>query len=139
LSTVCQLHDLPGGTTLRALRPFGSLPTKARCAREIQRRANYEARASDPDFPADNLEKVPNCSPNSASIPSSAESSFGKAERRSIFSISSGSCTRDGESPVAERTAHSGSGKTPSGRPSKPGPVSRSIGTTRQPVHRRDS
>jgi hypothetical protein len=23
LSTVCQLHDLPDGTTLRALRPFG--------------------------------------------------------------------------------------------------------------------
>jgi hypothetical protein len=37
------------------------------------------------------------------------------------------------------RTAHSGSGKTPGGRPSKPGPVSRSIGTTWQPVHRRDS
>src|SRR6266852_6894296 len=41
--------------------------------------------------------------------------------------------------PAAERTAHSGSGKTPGGRPSKPGPVSRSIGTTLQPVHRRDS
>src|SRR5882724_3415517 len=41
--------------------------------------------------------------------------------------------------PAAERTAHGGSGKTPGGRPSKPGPVSRSIGTTWQPVHRRDS
>src|SRR6266581_1815285 len=40
---------------------------------------------------------------------------------------------------AAERTAHSGSGKTPGGKPSKPGPVSRSIGTTWQPVHRRDS
>src|SRR2546427_3305800 len=46
--------------------------------------------------------------------------------------------TDEGE-PADERRAHGGSGKTHGGRPSKPGPVSRSIGTTWQPVHRRDS
>jgi hypothetical protein len=52
------------------------------------------------------------------------------SERRKAGDLLAAAHAREGESPAAERTAHSGSGKTQGGRPGKPGAVSRSIGTT---------
>jgi hypothetical protein len=51
------------------------------------------------------------------------------SERRKAGDLLAAGQTRESESPAAERTAHSGSGKTQSGRPGKPGTLSRSIGT----------
>jgi len=46
---------------------------------------------------------------------------------------------RSQESRLPERTAHSGSGKTPGGRPSNQARYLDQLGTTWQPLHRRDS